>query len=161
MEKKLYLRIDELLKSATMQTHLGHVKIMSKEEQEQLKTKYYNEAIRYMNNAKDVLQKAGKENGRYKDPKYVKMACGTAYNAVLLALNGWMLLKGVKRKKGRKSIEYYCSEIAKIDKKLLATLDDVYHTLHLDGYYDGVTNVKVIQIGFEEAYVIINKLKPA
>ncbi len=134
---------------------------MSKEEQEQLKTKYYNEAIRYMNNAKEVLQKAGKEDGRYKDPKYVKMACGTAYNAVLLALDAWLHLKGVEKKKGRKSIEYYQSEIAKLNRKLLGPLDGVYETLHLSGYYDGTTNVKVVQVGFEEAYVIINKLKPA
>ncbi len=140
---------------------LGHMKIMSKEEQEQLKSKYYNEAIRYMNNAKEVLQKAGKENGRYKDPKYVKMACGTAYNAVLLSLDTWLQLKGVEKKKGRKSIEYYQSAIARIDKKLLGTLEGAYEVLHLSGYYDGATAVKLIQFGFEEAYAIINKLKPA
>lgn len=55
-------------------------------EQNQIKQKYYTEAIRYMDNAKEILKKADKEDGVYKNPKYVRAACGTAYNAVLIAI---------------------------------------------------------------------------
>lgn len=36
---------------------------MSVTEQEQLKITYYNEALRYLDNAREVLKKAGKEDG--------------------------------------------------------------------------------------------------
>ena len=114
-----------------------------------------------MDNAKEVLQKAGKEDRFYQDAKYVKMACGTAYSGVLIALDGYFLLKGVKKSKGRKSIQYYETNVGKIDKKLLTYLNNAYEILHLSGYYDGVTAVKVIAEGFELAYDIIEKIKPA
>jgi uncharacterized protein (UPF0332 family) len=133
---------------------------MSIQEQQEVKEKYYNEAIRFMDNAKVVLKKAGKDGEFYKDKKYVKMACGTAYSGVLLALDGYLLLKGIDKKKGRKSIEYYQQSLAIVDKKLLNYLNASYQTLHLDGYYDGFTGVKIIKGGFEYAYEIIIKIKP-
>jgi hypothetical protein len=133
---------------------------MSIKEQEELKTTYYYEAIRYMDNAKEVLKKAGKEDEFYNDEKYVKMSCGTAYNGVLKALDGYLILKGIGKTKGRKSIEYYQKSISKIDKKLLNYLNNAYDVLHLSGYYDGITSVKIIQVGFEYAYTIIEKIKP-
>ena len=39
-------------------------------------------------------------------------------------------------------------------------VNTAYDVLHLDGYYDGVRNVKVIQGGFEVAYDIIERIKP-
>ncbi len=53
---------------------------MSRDEQEKTRNKYYNEAIRYMDNAKATLKHANKRDGFYQDKKYVKTACGTAYN---------------------------------------------------------------------------------
>ena len=134
---------------------------MSIQEQAEIKTKYYNEAIRYMDNANESLKKAGKDGEFYQDVKYVKTACGTAYNGVLLALDGYFLLKGIQSPKRRKSIEFYRNNVAKIDRKLMDYLNDTYEVLHLSGYYDGVKGVKVVQTGFEYAYVIINKIKPA
>jgi len=133
---------------------------MSIEEQIKIKTDYYNEAIRYMENAKDTLKKAGKDGIFYKDKKYVKTACGIAYNGVLLALDGYFILKGVEKKKGRKNIEYYQYNISKIDKKLLNYLNNSYEILHLSGYYDGVTDTRTILSGFDLAYDIIKKIKP-
>jgi hypothetical protein len=129
-------------------------------EQSQIKEKYYTEAIRYMDNAKEVLKKANKKDEFYQDAKYVKMASGTAYNAVLLALDGYLLLKEVPKKKGRKDIDFYKSTITKIDKKLLDYLNAAYDVLHLSCYYDGIRDVKVISRGFELAYTIIDKIKP-
>lgn len=135
---------------------------MSTQEQQAIKKNYYKEALRYMTNAKDSLKKAGKEGKFYKDEKYVKTACGTAYNGVLKALDGYLLLKNVESSKGsRKSIEYYQRSIAKLDKKVLVKLNNVYSILHLSGYYDGITSVPVVEDGFEIAYDIIDKIKPA
>ncbi len=133
---------------------------MSIDEQKQIRETYYNEAIRYMENAKESLKKAEKEDRFYKDIKYVKTACGTAYSAILVALDGYFLIKETPKRKGRKSIEYYQSTVTKIDKKLLDYLNEGYKILHLYGYYDGARDVKTITSGFEIAYDIIEKIKP-
>ena len=136
---------------------------MTIQEQLTLKEDYYNEAIRYMDNAKDCLKKANKEDGYYNDRKYVKMACGTAYSGMLLALDGFLLLKGMHKPttKDRKSIEYYQKNLTKYDQKMLNTLNGAYYILHLYGYYDGMNKATVIKEGFEEAYKIIEKINPA
>jgi hypothetical protein len=136
---------------------------MSNEEQVVFLKKEYTEAIRYMDNAKEFLQKAKKDGALYTDKKYVRVACGTAYSGVLVALDAWFALKGISKpnKKQRKSIEYYMSNVAKIDKKLAAFLHAAYNVLHLCGYYDGVMDVKVIAAGFDDAYEIIEKIKPS
>jgi len=133
------------------------------EEQKLFLTKEYAEAIRYMDNAKKTLKEAGKEDdGLYKDAKYVRTACGTAYNGVLIALDAWLKIKGVElNPKKRKSIEYYTDNVAKLDGKMSKMLRAAYNTLHLAGYYDGNSDVKVIQSGFERAYEIIDKIKPS
>lgn len=111
------------------------------------------EAMRYIDNAKDILrEKAKKEDGYYQDNKYVKMAGHTAYSGILVALDG---LLGAK-KKGRKSVDWYKSELAKMDKKITSAFTNAYDILHLSLGYDGATNVKLAQLGFEEAENIIN-----
>jgi len=136
---------------------------MTRNEQNIFLSKEYFEAIRYMDNAKETLSRAGKEdNGYYKDKKYVKSACGIAYLGVLYALDAWFALKEIPEppKKRQKSIEYYMSNIARIDKKLVSDMDTAYGILHLEGYYRGMSNVKIINNGFELAYKIIDKVKP-
>jgi len=133
---------------------------MSNEEKQKLKQKYYVEAIRYMDNAKETLQKAGKEGKLYMDEKYVKTACGTAYNGVLKAMDGYFYVRGLEKRKGRKSIEYYRENASKLDKKLLSYLNSAYEVLHLSGYYDGILSVPVIKSGFDVAYDIISEIKP-
>jgi hypothetical protein len=134
---------------------------MSIEEQQELKQRSYTEAVRYMDNAKEVLQKAKKEDKHYKDAKYVRMACGTAYSGTLLALDAYLTLKDVELpKRKRRSIEFYTVNVGKLDRKMLQYVNDVYDILHLDGYYDGIRNAKVIHAGFDSAYEIINKIKP-
>ena len=137
---------------------------MSVLEQQEVRKKYYTEAMRYIANAKDCLKKTVIDGRMYADPKYVKMACGTAYSGVLVALDGFLLLKGIHRpesKKLRKSIEHYQYNIGKFDRKMLSNLVEVYKILHLSGYYDGVQNVDVIKAGFELAKILIEKIKPS
>jgi len=113
-----------------------------------------------MANAAETIKKAGKDGRQHVDEKYVRTACGTAYNGVLKALDGYLILKGVERRKGRKSIEWYETNVAKMDRKLNSELKDVYEILHLSGYYDGMKNVKAIEAGFDAADAIIERIKP-
>ena len=135
---------------------------MSIQEQQELREKYYNEAMRYMDNAGEYLKNAKKEGSFYRDPKYVRTACGTAYIGVLVALDGFLILKGMNKptKKERKSIEYYQKNLGKLDKKMLDYLNVTYKILHLSGYYDGIESVKVVKEGFNFAHAIIEKIKP-
>jgi hypothetical protein len=135
---------------------------MSIQEQYEVKKKYYDEAIRYMDNAKEFLKKAKKENDIYRDSKYVKVACGTAYSGVLIALDGYFTVKGADKPKGklRKSIEFYQDFLGKHDRKLLDRLNVAYKILHLSGYYDGIESVNVVKEGFNRAYEIIERIKP-
>ena len=115
--------------------------------------KHIEEAHRYIDNAKEILRdKAHKEDRYYQDAKYVKMAGNTAYNGVLVALDGMLGLK----KKGRKSVEWYKEELSKIDKKILNSFSIAYEALHLVMGYDGVLSAKIAAVGLEEAEIIIN-----
>ena len=136
---------------------------MSITKQQKVKEKYYTEATRYIENAKEYLKNAKKEGNIYHDPKYVRTACGTAYSEVLIALDGYCILKGIhtsNNKKERKSIEYYQKNLAKQDKKMLTNLNVAYQILHLSGYYDGIQSVDVIKTGLSFANAIIEKIKP-
>ena len=136
---------------------------MSIQEQQELKEKYYNEAMRYMDNAKEYLKNAKKDGNVYRDPKYVRTACGTAYSGVLIALDCFFMLKGLhtsNSKKVRKSIEYYQQNLDKQDRKMLDNLNVAYKILHLSGYYDGIESVSVVKEGFNLANAIIEKIKP-
>jgi hypothetical protein len=60
----------------------------------------YREAAGYIENATDILKtKGNKEGGYYQDTKYVKMACGTAYSGVLLAVDTYLDIKGAPLEK--------------------------------------------------------------
>jgi len=121
--------------------------------------KIYEEATRLMNNAHKELQQADKNGKIYRDVKHLRLACGAAYLAVLKAIDGIFLLRNIPKPKRHASIEYYQSGLNKIDNKIQNALNATYRILHIDGYYEGFNNIKAIQIGFEEAQYIINKLK--
>ena len=134
---------------------------MSVQEQQKIKEKYYGEAMRYMDNAKEYLKGAKKENSIYRDPKYVRTACGAAYNGVLIALDGFLLLKGIDKPKGkaRKSIEFYQQSLGNLDRKMMDNLNIAYKILHLYCYYDGIDSVDVVKTGFNFADKIIEKIR--
>ncbi|GBU21602.1 hypothetical protein R80B4_01498 [Fibrobacteres bacterium R8-0-B4] len=137
---------------------------MTPEERNEYMSKEYGEAVRYMDNAQETLKRAGKHNdGYYKDEKYVRTACGTAYLGVLIALDAWLTLKGVDIpiKNDHTNIKFYLTNIGKLDMKLLDRLNAAYHALHLAGYYRKVKSVSIIKGGFDAAYEIIGKIKPA
>jgi len=47
-----------------------------------------------------------------------------------------------------------------IDKTLLKHLNSAYRILHLEGYYEGESSIKVIDAGLDSANSIINSLQP-
>jgi hypothetical protein len=120
----------------------------------------YLEALRYLANAKETLQKAGKENGRYKDVKYVKTATGTAYSGILVALDEYLKQKEGHKYKKPKSIEDYTQRLQKQNQKITTLLSNAYGLLHLTGYYGGTDSVKIVTEGLEEAQKIIEYIKP-
>ena len=131
------------------------------QDQQHIMQKEYAEAMRYIANAKDYLKTAGKGESHYKDKKYVRTACGAAYNGTLIALDALLKIKGIDlpHKKSRRTIDFYRAAINK-DRKLLDAFNSAYNILHLYGYYDGETTIKVIQAGFEMANLVIDKIKP-
>jgi hypothetical protein len=136
---------------------------MTHDEQNLYMSAEYAETVRYMDNAEETLKRAEKQDdGWYKDAKYVRTACGMAYLGVLRALDAWLTLKGIEipKKKKHTTIDFYLSNVAKLDKRMLDYLNTVVNILHLDGYYRKEKSVKIIESGFKAAYIIIGKIKP-
>ncbi|GHV18062.1 hypothetical protein AGMMS49938_19010 [Fibrobacterales bacterium] len=123
----------------------------------------YDEAMRYMKNAEDNLEKAGRDGQFYLDEKYTRTACGVAYLGMLTALDAWISNKGISlpnKKDRRKSIEFYQDSVNRLDGKMSKYLKESYKILHLWGYYDGISDSKTIASGLEMAQSIIDKIKP-
>ena len=100
------------------------------------------EALRYLNNAKEILKKAPIEDNRYADVKYVQEACGTAYLAILKALDEYLIGKGLTKKELPKSVDGYRTMLKKYllvhNGKLTKEFEALYSELHIAGYYRGV-----------------------
>lgn len=122
---------------------------------------HYKEALRYIENAKKILkEKAGKVGEYYSDPKYVKMACNTAWNGVLVALKGKMQREGYKfPSRNRMNVDIYREYIADRNKKILQHFNSAYNYLHLLGGYDGDLRVTTSQEGIDLALKIIEWCK--
>lgn len=121
------------------------------------------EALRYLNNAKERLKSAPVEDNTYTDVKLVREACGTAYLAVLKAIDNNLLKKGLERKKLPKSFEAYLQILRKYalihDGKLIREFDKLYDLLHIAGYYRGLLkDVLVVKDALKAAETFIKKL---
>ena len=115
------------------------------------------EARRYVENAKNVLQKYATldiETLNYNDRKYVRAAGHYLWNGVLIILNAAF---HVNEKKGRISIDDYRIAVRPRDRKLLALVNNAYDILHLNMGYDGILNKKVCDEGFLVANEIIDR----
>ncbi|HHT9126098.1 MAG TPA: DUF5618 family protein [Candidatus Brocadiia bacterium] len=121
------------------------------------------EALRYLNNAKEILKAAPIEGDIYADKKYVREACGIAYIAVLKAIDGYLLNKGLSKKELPKSVDAYRKVLQKYlavhDGKLLREFETLYEELHIAGYYRGLlTHVDVIKDILKAARAFIEKI---
>lgn len=114
------------------------------------------EARRYVANAEEVIKKAGydPELNIYTDSKYIKMAGNTLWSGCLVALDAVL---GIRKGKGRPSIEKYKEAAGKRDRKLLAAIVAGYDFMHLTMGYDGSKGKKTCDMGFEYAKDIIGR----
>ena len=122
------------------------------------------EALRYLQNAKEILRKAPTEDGRYADIKHVQEACGTAYLAVLKAIDEYLINKGLSKKELPKSVDGYRGAMQKYlavrDGKLVREFERLYEELHIAGYYRGLLgHVNIVKDALKAAKGFIEKIK--
>ena len=96
------------------------------------------ESLRYLNNAKEILISVPVEDNTYTDIKPVREALGTAYLAVLEAINDYLITKKVLTKKELpKSVDAYRNalrkHIAVRNGKLIREFEKLYDALRLRG----------------------------
>lgn len=122
------------------------------------------EAMRYLENTKELLGKSPVEGSYYIDKKYVKSACGVAYLGVLEAINEYLMARGVSNKELPKKVEEYEKALKKYasahNGKLAKEFDFLYDELHIAGYYRGMLHkVDTVKSVIKGAKEFINKLK--
>jgi len=121
------------------------------------------EALRYLHNAQEILKSAPIEDHLYLDPKPVQEACGTAYLAVLKAIDEYLLGRGVDKKKLPHSVDGYRQLLKKYggihNGKLLRNFEGLYEELHIAGYYRGnLHSVGMVREALKTAREFIDKL---
>ena len=121
------------------------------------------EALRYLNNAKEILKSAPVEDGTYTDVKPVREACGTAYLAILMAVDEYLVKRGMSKKELPRSIDAYRKALQKYlavhDGKLLREFEALYEALHIAGYYRGnLYLVDMIKDALKAAKAFIEKI---
>jgi len=122
------------------------------------------EALRYLTNAKEILKSAPVEDDTYTDIKPVQEACGTAYLAVLKAIDEYLINKGVDPKELPQSIEGYREMIKRYlsvrNGKLSREFEKLYKALHIAGYYRGLLeDAAMVKDAFKAAKAFIEKIK--
>jgi len=122
------------------------------------------EALRYLNNAREILKSVPVEDNTYTDVKPVREAMGTAYLAVLEAINEYLLKKGLTKKELPRSVDAYRKalqkHIAVHNGKLLREFEKLYDLLHIAGYYRGLLyDTEVVKDALKAARAFIEKIK--
>jgi hypothetical protein len=122
------------------------------------------EALRYLDNAKEILKSVPIEDNTYTDVKPVKEAFGTAYLAVLEAINEHLIKKGLTKKELPKSVEAYRDalrkHIAVHNGKLMREFEKIYDALHIAGYYRGlIYDVYMVKDALKAAKTFIEKIR--
>lgn len=124
----------------------------------ELAKKFFEQADRFYRNAKDILAKVPISYRLYMDGKAVAEASATCYLAVLKALNGYLVLRGMDERNLPRSYYAYLDALKRClahNGKVKSALTIVYQNLHIFGYYRDGVNVSVIKEGFQAAKFII------
>lgn len=122
------------------------------------------ESIRYLNNAKEILKSVPVEDNIYTDVKPVREAFGTAYLAILEAINEYLInKKGFTKKELPKSVDSYRAALQKHiaiqNGKLMREFENLYDALHIAGYYRGlIYDTRAVKDYFNAAKEFINKI---
>src|SRR4030066_1289267 len=122
------------------------------------------EALRYLENAKAILKSIPVEDNTYTDVKPVQEACGTAYLAVLKAIDQYLVKKGVEERELPQSVDGYREMLRKHlmihNGKLLKEFEKLYKLLHIAGYYRGLLeDVTILKDSLRAAKTFIEKIK--
>jgi len=121
------------------------------------------EAVRYLSNAREILRRIPVEDDTYIDRKPVREAMGTAYLAILEAINEALGKRGVARKDLPRSFEAYRAALrrhfAARNGRFLRQFDKLYDALHIAGYYRGlIYDTKMVKDALRAAQSFIEKL---
>jgi len=121
------------------------------------------ESLRYLNNAKEILKNVPVEDSTYTDVKPVREAMGTAYLAVLEAINEYLVKQGFTKKELPKSVEGYRKLLQKYvavrNGKVLREFEKLYDMLHIAGYYRGLLyDREVVKEALKSAKSFIDKM---
>jgi hypothetical protein len=122
------------------------------------------EALRYLNNAKEILKSVPIEDNTYTDVKPVREAFGTAYLAVLEAIDEALMKKGLSEKELPNSVDAYRKVLQKYlavhDGRLLREFESLYRILHIAGYYRKLLyRVDIVKDAMKAARDFIEKMK--
>jgi len=122
------------------------------------------EALRYLENAKAILKSIPVEDNTHTDVKPVQEACGTAYLAILKAIDEYLLRKGFDEKELPESVYGYREALRKHlmvhNGKLLKEFEKLYKLLHIAGYYRGLLeDVIVVKDALKAAKIFVEKIK--
>jgi len=121
------------------------------------------EALRYLNNAKEILKTIPVEDNTYTDIKPVREAFATAYLAVLEAINEYLMKKGLTKKELPKSVDAYRRALQKYlaahDGRVLREFEKLYDALHIAGYYRGyIYDTRAVRDYLQAAKEFIDKI---
>jgi hypothetical protein len=121
------------------------------------------ESLKYLTNASQILKPPPVENGTYTDVKPIREACGTAYLAILMAIDEYLLELGIEQDKLPTSVDGYRKALQKYlsvhDGKLLRSFEALYNGLHIAGHYRGLLRqVNVVKEVFKSAKSFIEKV---
>lgn len=122
------------------------------------KLTYYEEAMRYVEYAKEQFSKSPIEGKYYTDLKYVKSAGGTIYAGIEKAAKWYIELMGGKIAKNAKEPEI-TRGLSKINKSALNIFNDLYSYFHIAVYYNGNADSKKIKDSILNAKTFISLLK--
>src|SRR5262245_18748044 len=100
------------------------------------------EAVHYLSNARGILRRVPVEREVYVDRKPVREAMGTAYLAVLEAINQARTRRGVSKRELPRSVDAYRVALQRHlgirNGKLMREFESLYDLLHIAGYYRGL-----------------------
>ena len=122
------------------------------------------EALKYLNNAKEILKSIPVEDNVYTNIKPVREAFGTAYLAVLEVINEFLMVKkGLTKKELPKSVDAYRKalqeHLAVHNGKLMREFEMLYDALHIAGYYRGlIYDTSMVKEALKAAKTFIEKI---
>jgi len=122
------------------------------------------EALKYLNNAKEILKSIPVADNVYTNIKPVREAFGTAYLAVLEAINEFLMAKkGLTKKELPKSVDAYRKVLREYlavhNGKLMREFEMLYDALHIAGYYRGlIYDTNMVKDALKAAKIFIEKI---